>query len=303
MRPSIDRSRFASGFTLVELLVSIVIAAAVTVGLTTLLNSDLRANATVQRFQRLRRQASHARRFIELEASTASRLERLSANSLRFAGVHANGSNYTITYEIIAASDVSQAGVAFRGPFVLRRTGPPYTAQGILATTANQDSVILDGLEGLEAFTVQSQQGTSRGALVRIDLNDADSDFNPEFALAVATSPTLNLLQIPKENVTANCSGTPAPAGCRNDGTTQEWDTRSSGTTITPVGTPEQVIVYFDALKPTAANAIRRSASTSPVETCNRSSCYVFVTGQGYTINTRVDKLVFIDEVVSVPPI
>ncbi|QVL52374.1 MAG: hypothetical protein KFB97_13220 [Cyanobium sp. M30B3] len=305
MRSSSSRVYAAAGFTLVELLVTIGIASAVTLGITALLNADLRSNITLLQFQRLRRQASHARRFIELEASQASQLQVDPDNphSLELRGVlPSDGSTYEIRYEIVDLDNVEQAGVAFRGPFVLQRIGPPYTAAGVLDDTANQSLVILDGLVGLEAFTVQSQAGSSRGALVRIDINDADSTYNPEFALSLATSPALGVLLSPSSAFDPNCTGTPAPAGCRNDGTIQEWDTRTSGTSITPVGTPEQVIVYFNGLKPSASNAIRRTASTNPVETCIRTSCYVEVNGTGYTINTRVDKLVFTDEVVAVPP-
>ena len=294
------------GFTLVELLVSIVIAAAVTVGITTLLTSDFRANATVQRFQRLRRQASQARRFIEMEASTASRLERVNANSLRFSGVHNNGTGYTITYDLVPAGDVSQAASSFRGPFVLRRTGPPYAANGILDTVANQTSVILDGLERLSAFTVESQEGNSRGALVRIDTVEGDATYNPEFSLAVATSPAYGLLQRPKTEFLSNCTGNPSPAGCRNtqigDRIIQEWDTRNTNSaTIIPVDTPSEVIIYFDVLKPTTAGAIR-GVSDDNASRCTRSRCYVFVNNTGYTLNTRIDRLVFLDQVVAVPP-
>ena len=302
MRSSNKCLHMAAGFTLVELLVTIGIASAVTLGITALLNADLRSNSTLLQFQRLRRQASHARRFIELEASRASQLQFSpdDPHSLGLTGVRSDGSTYLISYEIVALDNVNQSGVAFRGPFVLRRTGPPYTDSGVLAGTANQSLVILDGLEDLEAFTVQSQDGSSRGALVRIDINDADSTYNPEFALSVATSPALSVLLSPESAFIPNCTG--KPAGCRNDGKIQEWDTRSSGATITPVDTPEQVIVYFNGLKPTASGTIRRTASTNPVEPCIRTSCYVVINGLGYTINTRVDKLVFTDEVVAVPP-
>lgn len=302
MRSSSSRFYAAAGLTLVELLVTIGIASAVTMGITALLNADLRSNITLLQFQRLRRQASHARRFIELEASRASQLQIDSGNphSLELRGVRSDGSTYVIRYVIVALANVNQTGVAFRGPFVLQRIGPPYTAAGVLAATADQSLVILDGLEDLKAFTVQSQDGSSRGALVRIDINDADSTYNPEFALSVATSPALGVLLSPSSAFIPNCTGT--PAGCRNDGKIQEWDTRTSATTITPVDTPEQVIVYFNGLNPTDPGAIRRTVSTSPLEACIRTSCYVVVNGIGYTINTRVDKLVFTDEVVAVPP-
>jgi len=71
----------------VELLVSIGIAAAVTVGITSLLNSDFQANATVQRYLRLRRQVSLPRRFIDREATMASRLQLNGSNSFELFGV------------------------------------------------------------------------------------------------------------------------------------------------------------------------------------------------------------------------
>lgn len=308
MPSSSSRFHWAAGFTLVELLVTVGIASAVTLGITTLLNADLRSNITLLQFQRLRRQASHARRFIELEAARAAQLQVDPDNPhlLAMSGVRSDGSTYEIRYEIVPVANVSQSGVVFCGPFVLQRNGPAYTDAGVLAGTVNQSLVILDGLAGLEAFTVQSQVGTSRGALVRIDLNDADSTYNPEFSLSAATNPALGLLLGPAlSDDDWNCTG--APAGCRNiikDNKIllQEWDTRSGVTAITPVDAPEQVIVYFNGLKPTAPGAIRRTASTSPLEACVRTSCYVVVNGTGYTMNTRVDKLVFTDEVVVVPP-
>jgi prepilin-type N-terminal cleavage/methylation domain-containing protein len=77
----------AAGFTLVELLVTIGIASAVTLGITALLNADLRSNSTLLQFQRQRRQASHARRYIELEASRASQLQFSPKNPRIHSGV------------------------------------------------------------------------------------------------------------------------------------------------------------------------------------------------------------------------
>jgi prepilin-type N-terminal cleavage/methylation domain-containing protein len=296
------------GFTLVELLVSIVIAAAVTVGITSLLNSDFQANATVQRYQRLRRQVNRARRFIDMEATMASRLQLNGNNSFDLFGV-AGATPYSIRYEVVAAASANQSGAIFRGPFVLRRTGPAYDQNGnLLAAQANQSSVVLDGLASANGLTVQSQAGSSRGARLTFNLAEAGSTFNPEFAVGVATSSRYGLLQSPTSEFTKNCTGT--PNGCRQilnaQGAIeiQEWDTRltSGTTTITPVGSPQQVVVYFNELKPAAQNAIRGTSGDN-ASRCIRSSCFVAVgSGGGYTINNPVHQLVFLDEVIAVPP-
>lgn len=306
MRHSTERTLFTRGFTLVELLVSIVIAAAVTAGITSLLNSDFQANATVQRYQRLRRQVSRARRFIDMEATMASRLQLNGTNSFDLFGV-AGATPYTIRYEVVAAANANQPGVTFRGPSVLRRTGPAYGQNGeLLAAQANQVSVVLDGLAGANGLTVQSQAGSSRGARLTLNLAEAGTTFNPVFAVGVATSSRYGLLQSPISEFTKNCTGT--PNGCRQvlsaQGAieVQEWDTRLSGTTITPVGSPEQVIVYFNALKPTTTNAIR-GTSGDVASRCIRTSCFVAVGNNSYTINNPVHQLVFLDEVIAVPPL
>lgn len=290
------------GFTLTELLVSVVITAVLAGVTATLLSQDLGANRNLERFQRVRRQVNHARRFIELEASSATRLTP-GNNSLQFFGVHDDGSPWTITYDLVAAGSASVSGVTFRGPFVLRRNGPPYTTEGNLDdNAANQNTVILDGLENAQAFTVTSPAGSSRGAQVGLDLEEDGATYNANFSLAIVNDPRFGLLQNPTSSFTGNCSG--SPAGCRNDGTTQEWDTRLiSGTTITPVGSPAQVIVYFNAPKPKASNDAIRGTKNDALSRCTRTQCYVEVdSASAYTINGPVNQLVFTDEVVAVPP-
>ena len=308
MAPSTDlsaqRRSQAAGFTLVELLVTVLIGGFVTTGLAAMLSAEFRSSSAILRYQRLARHASQTRGFIEAEAATASRLQQVDANSLRLFGVHPGSTTqYTITYDVVAVSAVNPSGAAttYRGPFVLRRVGPPYAANGTFPAAANQTSVILDGLNNATSFTVNAN-GSSLGASVSLAMVNAGLAYQPDFFITVATSPALGVLQQPRENFVANCG-----TGCRNTGAVQEWDTRwlNNTATIVPEGSPAEVIVYFNANRPTTTNAIRRTSSTtSPVQSCIRTSCYLALTEppiRNYQINTRVDRLVFLDYVVGVP--
>jgi Tfp pilus assembly protein PilV len=323
MRPSTDplsnRRAAASGLTLVELLVSILIGGFVSAGLTAMLNAEFRSSSAILRYQRSARHAAHARRFIESEAATATRLGQVvengqPVNKLQLFGVHpGTTTSYTITYDVVAASSANQAGSVLRGPYVLRRVGPAYLGPsdpraGMLdpqSASQSQTSVILDGLASSSAFQVNAN-GSSLGAALTLSMDTAGASYEPNFFITVATSPALGVLQLPKESFVSNC-GNPVVTGCRNititdlgvNKTVQEWDTRNlPGTTITAQGSPDEVIVYFNTNRPTTANSIRRT-STVNTDTCNRTSCYV-IADRNYQINNRVDRLVFRDGVVGV---
>lgn len=192
----------------------------------------------------------------------ASRLQLNGSNSFELFGV-AGATPYTICSEVVAAANANQPGVTVRGPSVLRRTGPAYDQDGVLlAAQANQASVVLDGLAGANGLTVQSQAGSSRGALLTLNLAEAGTTFNSAFAVGVATSSRYVLLQSPTSELTRNCTGT--PNGCRQvlnaQGAieVQEWDTRLSGTTITPVGSPQHAMA--PKLHPGAAGGGRQDS-------------------------------------------
>ena len=303
--------RVSAGFTLIELLISALILGFAGIATTTLLTQSLRGDQRLNQFQRLRRQAAHARRFIEMEASLANRLERLNGNSIRLHGVHANGSPWTIGYAVRAATEVNQPGSVFRGPFVLVRTGPAYESsnQGIFSRSSGdqaREEVILDELRDEQAFEIgqlADAGGISRGARLAIRLAAAGSDYGFNFSVALPPSSQFSLLQVPTNTFTANCSG--APAGCRDEAANtpawrQEWDTRLvSGTAITPVGAPKQVVVYFNQPRPVSEGAIRGSVGDLNSK-CTRAGCFVGVAA-GYSIGSPVNLLVFTDEVIAVP--
>jgi prepilin-type N-terminal cleavage/methylation domain-containing protein len=303
-RPGLER-RAVAAFSLVELLVSVVILGLLSAGAARVLTGDLVGNSTLQTYQRLRRQVGRARRFLELETATATRLQWQSANSLRLSGVN-NGTAFTISYDLVPAASAGISGVTFRGPFVLRRNGPPYSSGGLLSNSAATNTVVLDGLANEQAVTVSAAQTTAdRSARVTINLSDGGTTYSSVFSLATAAPSGYGLLQFSETNASlSGCSGD--PNGCREANGIQEWDTRLlSGTspiTITPVGNPSQVIIYFNANRPTAADAIRRTSSTTtPVQPCIRTSCYIdFASGTDF-FSSRVDKLVFLNEVIAVP--
>ena len=311
MRRSTDRSIQASqrpcGFTLVELLVAVVAGAVVMSASALLLSQDLITNRNLERFSRQRRQVTRARNFLELEASNATRLIP-GVNTLSFTGLRNGGTTWTTTYDLVAAGAAGVAGVTFRGPFVLRRTGLPYTANGGLDLTgANQVSVVLDQIANNTGLTVTSPAGGSRGARVAINLAESTASYATDFSLVVPTDPHFGLLTSTWTTALpfSACPGSPVPAGCRLDGNgstqIQEWHVPSiSGTTITPVGNPLQVVIYFNGPRPTAANAIRGTAATTVPSSCTRSGCYVVFGGTGYTIGSPVNQLVFTNEVLTI---
>lgn len=305
------------GYSLPELLVSILIGGLITLSTVTLLSRELLANRGVEGYQRLRRQVSHARHFIERETAAASRLENGGSNKLQLAGVNADGSSYTISYQLVAADSAGIEGVSFRGPFVLLRSGPSYLAptdssisqRPVLNTSVIQKEVILDGLSDPQSFTISSSSAANRAARLAIKLSEAGNSYSTNFTLAISSNPSYSLLQEQNSVFVANCPGSPTPAGCRIDAITkiQEWDTtRMSSSTITPVGSPAEVIVYFNRPKPVGTDSIRGSASSTnnPPSPCTQSGCFIdFGNGSSYSIGTTAAPLmlVFTNEVVAVP--
>jgi type II secretory pathway pseudopilin PulG len=313
-----------AAFSLVELLVGVAILGLLSAGLASVLSSDLLSNRNLQTYQSLRGQVGRARRFLELESSAATRLQWRNdnnGNTLLLSGLN-NGTAYTITYELVPATDAlvpatdaGVPGVKFRGPFVLRRSGPPYTADGSLANSAGTTTVLLDGLQqgGLQndqGSTINAAQTSSdRSARMVINLSEQGTTYTSDFSLATAAPTSFGLLQSTQTN--ASLSGCQDdPNGCREANGIQEWDTRLMGIdsriTIPRKGTPSQVIVYFNSPFPAGNNAIRRTSSTtSPIQPCIRTSCYIdFASGSDYDISangSRVDKLVFLDRVINVP--
>lgn len=309
MRRSTDRSTQAvyrpCGFSLVELLVVVVAGAVVISAGAVLLSQDLITNRNLERFSRQRRQVTRARNFLELEASNATRITwDKEKKILTFKGL----SNGDTTYKVVAAGAAGVAGVTFRGPFVLRRDGLPYNDKGrIDLAGVNQASVVLDQIANSTGLTVTTSSGVSRGARVAINLAEGTTNYVTDFSLVVPADPHFGLLTSTWTTASpfSPCPGSPAPAGCRLDGTgatqIQEWHVPSiSGNTITPVGNPPQVVVYFNAPRPMAANAIRGTAGDTS-SLCTRSGCYVVFGNTGYTIASPVNQLVFTDAVLSVP--
>ena len=293
------------GFTLVELLVAVVAGVVVIAGSAVLHSQDLITNRNLERFSRQRSQVNRARNFLELEVSNATRLTP-GINTFTFTGLGTDGTTWTTTYEVVAAGAAGVAGVTFRGPFVLRRTGLPYAATGRLDLAgANQVSVVLDQIANSTGLTVTSPAGGSRGARVAINLAEGTTNYETDFSLVVPTDPNFGLLTSTWTTASpfSPCPGSPVPAGCRLDGTgptqIQEWHVPSiSGNTITPVGNPLQVVVYFNVPR-TAAIAIRGTAADT-ASLCTRSGCYVEFRGTGYTIGSPVNQLVFTDEVLTI---
>ena len=309
MRRSTDRSTQAvyrpCGFSLVELLVVVVAGAVVITAGAVLLSQDLITNRNLERFSRQRRQVTRARNFLELEASNATRITWDKENKiLTFKGL----SNSDTTYKVVAAGAAGVAGVTFRGPFVLRRDGLPYNDKGLIdLARVNQASVVLDQIANSTGLTVTTSSGVSRGARVAINLAEGTTNYVTDFSLVVPADPQFGLLTSTWTTASpfSPCPGSPAPAGCRLDGTgatqIQEWHVPSiSGNTIPPVGNPPQVVVYFNAPRPMAANAIRGTAGDTS-SLCTRSGCYVVFGNTGYTIASPVNQLVFTDAVLSVP--
>ena len=307
MRRLTDRSTQAiyrpCGFSLVELLVVVVAGAVVISAGAVLLSQDLITNRNLERFSRQRRQVTRARNFLELEASNATRITWDKENKiLTFKGL----SNSDTTYKVVAAGAAGVAGVTFRGPFVLRRDGLPYNDKGrIDLAGVNQASVVLDQIANSTGLTVTTSSGVSRGARVAINLAEGTTNYVTDFSLVVPADPQFGLLTSDwtTDPPFSPCTG--SPAGCRLDvsGPTQiqEWYVPAiTGTTITPVGTPPQVVVYFNGPKPTAANAIRGTAGNTS-SLCTRSGCYVLFGNTAYTISSPVNQLVFTDAVLSVP--
>jgi len=307
MRRSTDRSIQAShrpcGFSLVELLVAAVAGAALMTASALMLSQDLITNRKLERFSRQRYQVTRARKFLELEASNATNLT-VTNNTFTFNG----GTTRATTYEVVAAGAAGVVGVTFRGPFVLRRTGLPYDNEGRLDLAgANQVSVVLDQIANNTGLTVTTQSGESRGARVAINLAEGSTNYAADFSLVVPTNPQFGLLTSTWTTASpfSPCPGSPAPAGCRMDGNgptlIQEWHVPSiTGTNITPVGNPLQVVVYFNGPKPTAANAIRGTAATTVPSSCTRNGCYVVFGNTGYTIGSPVNQLVFTDAVLTI---
>ena len=307
MRRSTDRSIQAShrpcGFSLVELLVAAVAGAALMTASAVLLSQDLITNRNLERFSRQRHQVTRARKFLELEASKATSLI-VTNNTFTFNG----GTTGATTYEVVAAGAAGVAGVTFRGPFVLRRTGLPYNEKGLLLPAgANQVSVVLDQIANNTGFTVTTPDGESRVVRVAINLAEGTTNYATDFSLVVPIDPQFGLLTSTWTTASpfSPCPGSPAPEGCRLDGNgptlIQEWHVPSiTGTTITPVGNPLQVVVYFNGPKPTLANAIRGTAATTVPSSCTRNGCYVVFGNTGYTIGSPVNQLVFTDAVLTI---
>jgi len=307
MLRSTDRSIQAShrpcGFSLVELLVAVVAGAVLMTASALLLSQDLITNRNLERFSRQRHQVTRARKFLELEASKATSLT-VTNNTFTFNG----GTTGATTYEVVAAGAAGVAGVTFRGPFVLRRTGLPYDNEGRLDLAgANQVSVVLDQIANNTGFTVTTPDGESRVVMVAINLAEGTTNYATDFSLVVPIDPQFGLLTSTWTTASpfSPCPGSPAPAGCRMDGNgptlIQEWHVPSiTGTTITPVGNPLQVVVYFNGPKPTAANAIRGTAATTVPSSCTRNGCYVVFGNTGYTIGSPVNQLVFTDAVLTI---
>jgi hypothetical protein len=305
MRPSTDpfsnRRAAASGLTLVELLVSILIGGFVSAGLTAMLNAEFRSSSAILRYQRSARHAAHARRFIESEAATATRLEQVDANTLELFGVHPNATTYTITYDVVPTNEVNLPNiVTFRGPLVLRRRGPAYRANGTLNpekgdSIQRQPSVILDGLAEDTDFQVNAN-GSSLGAALTLSMETAGA---ANFFITVATSPAFGVLQLLPDDFEENCG-----PGCRDTGTIREWDTRQPDilpTIPAPPSTTKEVIVYFNS---NFSDSTIKAAVNDP-SPCLRTSCFVDPPGdKNYSItaaNDQVVRLVFLDRVVAVP--
>jgi prepilin-type N-terminal cleavage/methylation domain-containing protein len=321
----------ASGFTLVELLVTVLIGGFVTLGLTAMLQAEFRSSSSILRFQRSSRHADQARRFMEAEAARASRVEVDDSGALVLHGVHpgrsGDNASYTIRYSAIPAEEMNNIDISFRGPYVLQREGPLYRenngAVPDLDPSGRGSGVLLDGLAAESPFRVvevADASGSSLGASLTFNLQGAAEAAIPHtFLIGVATSPALAVLQQPQEQFVSNC-GT---AGCRNttipvDGgsrTIQEWDTRlltgtsprviPSGQTTAGGLVPDQVIIYFNSPRP-PGNAIRRSSGTNS-GSCIRTQCRIVIESVNYQVQPDnaasrwVDLLVFLDGVVAVP--
>jgi prepilin-type N-terminal cleavage/methylation domain-containing protein len=321
----------ASGFTLVELLVTVLIGGFVTLGLTAMLQAEFRSSSSILRFQRSSRHADQARRFMEAEAARASRVE-LDDGALVLHGVHpgepAATSSYTIRYSAIPVEEMNTIDSSFRGPYVLLRDGPIYMVNnGVPELDPDYDpvsGVLLDGLAAESPFLVEEVADASGSTLgvFSLTLNlqgGAEAAIPQTFLIGVATSPAFAVLQQPKENFISNC-GT---VGCRNttitvgggSRTIQEWDTRrltgSSPRVIQSgqgtAGIPDQVIIYFNSPRPDGT-AIRRGSGTNS-GSCIRTECRIVIGGVSYQVQRDtssnaarwVDTLVFLDDVVAVP--
>lgn len=308
------------GYSLPELLIGSLIAGSIALATTTLLSRELVANRNAEQFQRLRRQVNQARVFIELETAAANSMVEIT-NGLQLNGTDASGA-YTISYQLLAAGDAGIAGVTFRGPFVLRRSGPAFippvdpsvnprpTLNASISRT-NVNLVLLDGLPNAQAFTINPLVNQPRARRIDISLAENGNTYTAAFTLAIANNPNYSLLQ-QTSAFTANCTPSSPPAGCRNlaiseSTSIQEWNTTLSSTTITPSGNPAEVVVYFNRPRPTAANAIRRTSSTT-LPCTSKDGCFIdFATGSDITINPPSSgtasplKLVFTDDVVAVP--
>jgi len=337
MRPPINHaSRHrppASGFTLVELLVTVLIGGFVSLGLTAMLQAEFRSSSSILRFQRSSRHADQARRFMEAEAARATRIEVDDSPALVLHGVHpgesGNNASYTIRYSAIPAEEMNNIDISFRGPYVLQREGPIYRENNGAVPELDPDQepgtgVVLDGLAAESPFRVNEvvASGSSLGASLTFNIQSGAEAASPHtFLIGVATSPALAVLQQPQEQFVSNC-GT---AGCRNtpittgegSRTIQEWDTRllsGSSPRVIPSGqttagglVPDQVIIYFNSPRP-AGNAIRRSSGTNS-GSCIRTQCRIVIGSVSYQVQPDIDAaasrwvdfLVFLDGVVAVP--
>lgn len=322
----------ASGFTLVELLVTVLIGGIVTLGLTAMLQAEFRSSSSILRFQRSSRHADQVRRFMEAEAARATRVEVEDSGALVLHGVHPgeSGSNapYTIRYSAMAAEEMNNIDISFRGPYVLLREGPIYRENNGAVPDLDPDEepgtgVLLDGLAADSPFRVEEvadASGSSLGASLTFNLQGgAEAAISHTFLIGVATSPALAVLQQPKEQFESNCG-----TGCRNttitmgesSRTIQEWDTRllsGSSPRVIPSGqttagglVPDQVIIYFNRPRPIPSNSIRRSSLPNS-GSCIRTECRIAFSTISYQVQPNdaasrwVDLLVFLDGVVAVP--
>ncbi len=287
----------ATGFTLVELLISGVITVILAAALARIAVSEVNAQRAQESITRLRSDWSLASDFIEVETQLGDRLQTdqaspgcgLNAGNVRLF-ITGPSNSWSTTYAVRAVGNGEETN--WRGPFLLVRCGPPFNLNGsepaINTAGAVSESVIASGLPDANAFNVVTSTVANRlyrDGEATLRLAAGGGAFANSFRLRQPVNPLYGLNTDIATGL-ATCSGSPCATTTFPNGSglgpVREY--RPTGSVTINGDDTDEDVVYF--------NSPLSSASFSSA--CNRTSCIATVGGQAVTM-FNVDALIFTD--------
>jgi type II secretory pathway pseudopilin PulG len=319
--------RNASGFTLAELLITVVLASVVIAGIGSVIVSQARTNAMAERNQRLRDDWSRVADFIEsdifrseraypattstIQSSIQTRTSAMgcgySQSQIKLALVAADTQDYVVYY----VKPISAGDLNYRGPYALYRCGRLDVSGGLSGSVI--DTVIVDGLPAETSFSampgVNALASASRDLSLVLALQADSSVYSGRFGGQSRVNPSFNLLN--DEASTGSSCGSPSTTALLCGTGTLEFTSANCaantpcdlsavhqfkpGGAATIVGNADHIdAVYFQGVR----------AGFELSSPCSRDSCTVTgpVAGSGSEAVqvTQGDVLVFFDKEVRI---